>query len=45
LQLKLDAEGRIDYETWCADSSVIRAHFAAAGGGKKGASKSRRTTP
>ena len=45
LRLKLDKEGRIDYESWCADSSVIRAHFAAAGAGKKGAKKSPITTP
>jgi transposase len=45
LLLRLDAEGRIDPGTWCADSTVIRAHPAAAGGGKKGATRNRPITP
>jgi hypothetical protein len=36
LHLRLNEEGRIDYESWCADSSVIRAHFTTAGAGKRG---------
>ena len=35
LQLRLDAEGRIDPDTWFADGSVVRAGRSAAGGGKK----------
>lgn len=35
LQLRLDADGRIDPETWFGDGSVIRAGRSAAGGGKK----------
>jgi len=45
LRLRLDTGGRIDYDCWCADSSVIRAHFAAAGAGKKGAKRNPTTTP
>lgn len=44
LQIRLDAEGRIDWELWCVDGSSIRAGRDAAGGGKKGAPKSPKTT-
>ena len=44
LQVRLDAEGRIDWDLWCVDGSSIRASKAAAGGGKKGATKSPETT-
>ena len=44
LQIRLDSEGRIDWDLWCVDGSSIRASRAAAGGGKKGASKSPETT-
>lgn len=44
LQMKLDAEGRIDWELWCVDGSNVRAHAAAAGAGKKGAPESPSTT-
>jgi transposase len=44
LQIRLDADGKIDWDLWCVDGSSIRASRAAAGGGKKGATKSRKTT-
>jgi transposase len=44
LQIRLDEEGYIDWDLWCVDGSSIRASRAAAGAGKKGAPKSRKTT-
>ena len=44
LQIRLDADGGIDWDLWCVDGSSIRASRAAAGGGKKGATKSQKTT-
>lgn len=44
LQLKLDAQGYIDWDLWCVDGSSVRAMKAAAGAGKKGGLKSRATT-
>ena len=44
LQMRLDAEGRIDWDLWCVDGSGIRASRAAAGAGKKGAPTSPKTT-
>jgi len=44
LQIRLDTEGRIDWDLWCVDGSNIRASRAAAGGGKKGGRKSQKTT-
>ena len=44
LQIRLDDQGKIDWDLWCVDGSSIRASRAAAGGGKKGATKSRKTT-
>ncbi len=35
LQIRLDAEGRIDWDLWCIDGSSIRASRAAAGALKK----------
>jgi transposase len=35
LQIRLDAEGRIDWDLWCVDGSSIRAAKAAAGASKK----------
>ena len=43
LQIRLDREGRIDWDLWCIDGSSIRASRAAAGAGKKGDQKSRKT--
>ena len=36
LHLKLNAQGLIDLNTWCTDSTVMRATRASAGAGKKG---------
>ena len=36
LQMRLDKEGRIDWELWCIDGSNVRAHRCAAGAEKKG---------
>jgi transposase len=44
LQIRLDAEGRIDWDLWSVDGTSIRASRAAAGAGKKGALKSPATT-
>jgi transposase len=44
LQIRLDREGRIDWDLWCVDGSSIRASRAAAGGGEKGGLTNRRTT-
>jgi transposase len=41
----LAAAGKIDRELWCVDGSSVRAQHAAAGGGKRGARTSLRTTP
>lgn len=35
LQIRLDAEGRIDWDLWCIDGSSVRASRAAAGASKK----------
>jgi len=35
LQIRLDREGRIDWDLWCIDGTNIRASRAAAGAGKK----------
>lgn len=44
LHIRLDREGRIDWDLWCVDGTTIRASRAAAGAGKKGAPKSPQTT-
>ena len=44
LQVRLDKEGKIDWDLWCVDGSSIRASKAAAGAGKKGAAKNPQTT-
>lgn len=44
LQIRLDADGHIDWDLWCVDGSNIRASRAAAGAGEKGAPESPRTT-
>lgn len=31
LRLKLDRDGRIDWDVWCVDGSNVRAHISAAG--------------
>ena len=35
LQMRLDAEGRIDFDLWCVDATPVRASRSAGGGGKK----------
>jgi len=35
LQMRLDADGRIDFDLWCVDATPIRASRSAGGGGKK----------
>jgi transposase len=37
LQIRLDREGRVDWDMWCIDGSNVRASRAAAGAGKRGA--------
>lgn len=44
LQIRLDREGRIDWDLWCVDGTNVRASRAAAGGGKRGAMESPQTT-
>ena len=43
LQVRLDAEGRIDWDLWCIDGTNVRASRSAAGGSKT-ARRSPRTT-
>lgn len=45
LQVRLNEEGRIDWELWSIDGTTVRASRAAAGGGKKGGQKNRTTMP
>lgn len=44
LQVRLDGDGRIDWDLWCVDGATVRASRSAAGGGKKGEPGSPRTT-
>lgn len=44
LQVRLDQEGRMDWELWCVDGSNVRGGRDAAGAGKKGAVANPRTT-
>jgi len=45
LQIRLDGQGKIDWDLWCVDGSSIRASRAAAGGGgQKGGTRSPQTT-
>lgn len=44
LQVRLDAEGHIDWDLWCVDGTMVRASRAAAGAGKKGAPQNPPTT-
>jgi transposase len=44
LQVRLDAEGQIDWDLWCVDGTMVRASRSAAGAGKKGAPTSPPTT-
>lgn len=42
--LKLNAQGQIDLNIWCIDSTAVRATRASAGAGKKGGLKNHRAT-
>ena len=44
LQIRLDKDGKLDWDLWCIDGSSIRASRAAAGAGKRGVPKSPPTT-
>lgn len=44
LQMRLDEQGRIDWDLFCVDGSNVRATRAAAGAGKKTSRGSQRTT-
>ena len=44
LQVRLDREGKIDWDLWGVDGSSVRATRAAAGAGKKGGPKNPPTT-
>jgi transposase len=47
LQIRLDRDGKIDWDLWCIDGSSVRASRAAAGADKKASTvthRSRRTT-
>lgn len=39
LQVRLDADGQINWDLWCVDSSLMRAHVAAVVAGEKGDSQ------
>lgn len=43
LQVHLDQLGKLDWDLWCVDGTNVRAHRCAAGAGKKGVPKSRKT--
>src|SRR5262244_2193181 len=44
LQIRLDEDGKIDWDLWCIDGSSVRASRAAAGAGKRGDPKNPQTT-
>ena len=44
LQIRLDAEGCIDWDVWCVDGSAVRAHVSAVGAGEKGGPANPSTT-
>jgi transposase len=44
LQMKLDKEGRIDWDLWCIDGTNVRASRSAAGAGKTKTRPNRQTT-
>ena len=43
LQIRLDREGKIDWDLWCIDGSSVRASRAAAGASKKVVAATRRS--
>ena len=44
LQIRLDEDGKIDWDLWCIDGSSVRASRAAAGAGKRGDPRNQKTT-
>jgi transposase len=44
LEIRLDEEGRIDWDLWCVDGTTVRASRSAAGAGKRGDPESPQTT-
>jgi len=44
LQMRLDKDGRIDWDLWCIDGTNVRASRSAAGAGESKTRKNRRTT-
>ncbi len=44
LHVKLNAQGLIDLNTWCIDSTAVKATRASSGAGQKGGRKNQRTT-
>lgn len=45
LQIRLDRDGKIDWDLWCVDGTSIRASRAAAGASKKAAADTRTSRP
>lgn len=45
LQVRLDREGKIDWDLWCIDGSSVRASRASAGADKKASGVTRRSRP
>ena len=45
LQIRLDAEGHVDWDLWCVDGSNVRAARAAGGADKKVAAATRTSQP
>jgi transposase len=43
LQIRLDSEGRIDWDLFCVDGSIVRASRSAAGASKKVSSSTRKS--
>lgn len=44
MHVKLNEHGLIDLDTWCIDSTAVKATRAASGAGQKGGRKNQRTT-
>jgi transposase len=45
LHIRLDRQGRMDWDLWCIDGSSVRATRAAAGAGKKASAATRTSRP
>lgn len=44
MHVKLNEQGLIDLDTWCIDSTAVKATRASSGAGQKGGRKNQRTT-